>query len=126
MTHLRNHPNLVCAGKYGLDAKGVYGGRERLRMPTWDPRAGPGPFMFHSQLNMGPFIFRRDALRHMGGPNLGFSCRGESGIGFDYELSLRVWYHGYEVRPDGSSIRCPPRRVIHHRLNPHVLSNGII
>lgn len=77
-----------------MDAKGVYGGRERHKMPTSD--AG-GPFMFHAQLNMGPFIFRLDALRHMGGPQLGFSCRGESGIGFDYELSLRVWYYGYEV-----------------------------
>ena len=78
-------------GKYGLDAKGVYGGRERHKMPTSDVG---GPFMFHAQLNMGPFIFRRDALRHMGGPQMGFSCRGESGIGFDYELSLRVWYYG--------------------------------
>ena len=81
-------------GKYGLDAKGVYAGRDRLRMPTSDTG---GPFMFHAQLNMGPFILRTDALRHMGGLQLGFSCRGESGIGFDYELSLRVWYHGYEA-----------------------------
>jgi hypothetical protein len=73
-------PAALQCGKYGLDAKGVYGGRERLKMPTSDG-GGRGPFMFHAQLNMGPFIFRRDALRHMGGPQLGFSCRGESGIG---------------------------------------------
>ncbi|KAK3280695.1 hypothetical protein CYMTET_11476 [Cymbomonas tetramitiformis] len=26
-----------------------------------------------------------------------FSCRGEPGIGFDYEFSLRCWQHGYQV-----------------------------
>ena len=28
---------------------------------------------------------------------LNFSCRGEPGIGFDYEFALRTWYLGYHV-----------------------------
>ncbi len=27
----------------------------------------------------------------------GLSCPGHAGIGFDFEYSIRVWYHGYTV-----------------------------
>jgi hypothetical protein len=35
--------------------------------------------------------------------NMNFSCRGDPGIGFDYEFSLRTWWKGYQVglfKPD--------------------------
>ncbi|XRB11167.1 glycosyltransferase 2-like domain-containing protein [Pseudoscourfieldia marina] len=55
------------------------------------------PFMFVTLANMGPMIFRRTAFHELGMFSGNFSCRSEPGIGFDYEMSLRMWYYGYSV-----------------------------
>ena len=55
------------------------------------------PFMFATLVNMGPFIIRRSYFLESGMFNGNFSCRGEAGIGFDYEFALRTWYLGYHV-----------------------------
>ena len=53
------------------------------------------PFMFATLVNMGPFLIRRSYFLESGMFNGNFSCRGEPGIGFDYEFALRTWYLGY-------------------------------
>ena len=55
------------------------------------------PFMFATLVNMGPFFIRRSYFLESGMFNGNFSCRGEPGIGFDYEFALRTWYLGYHV-----------------------------
>lgn len=55
------------------------------------------PFMFVTLANMGPMIMRRTAFHEIGMFSGNFSCRGEPGIGFDYEVSLRMWYYGFQV-----------------------------
>ena len=55
------------------------------------------PFMFATLVNMGPFLIRRSFFVESGMFNGNFSCRGEAGIGFDYEYALRTWYLGYHV-----------------------------
>mmetsp|Transcript_30274 Transcript_30274/g.85562 ORF Transcript_30274/g.85562 Transcript_30274/m.85562 type:complete len:690 (-) Transcript_30274:1615-3684(-) len=55
------------------------------------------PFMFVTLTNIGPFIMRQDLFWHTGMFNMNFSCRGDPGIGFDYEYSLRTWWKGYQV-----------------------------
>jgi hypothetical protein len=48
-------------------------------------------------------LFRYIAVRSkqhilkMGGLDYGYSCRGDPGIGFDWEFSLRNWVKGYSV-----------------------------
>ena len=81
-------------GKFGLDKDGKYGGFERLRMPYRDSTGLP--FIFVALLNIGPFVMRRSIFLELGLFNSNFSCRGQEGIGFDYEWGVRVWKYGYQ------------------------------
>jgi len=73
-------------GKYGV-------GRSRIPSSAANGR----PFMFVTLANMGPFVIRQDLFWQTGMFNMNFSCRGDPGIGFDYEFSLRTWWKGYQV-----------------------------
>ncbi|KAK3262610.1 hypothetical protein CYMTET_28543, partial [Cymbomonas tetramitiformis] len=53
------------------------------------------PFMFVIATNLGPTFIRRQALIEIGGFDLSYSRRGEPGIGFDTEVSYRLWRHGW-------------------------------
>mmetsp|Transcript_16065 Transcript_16065/g.50503 ORF Transcript_16065/g.50503 Transcript_16065/m.50503 type:complete len:208 (+) Transcript_16065:96-719(+) len=55
-----------------------------------------GAFMFGSLLNFGPFTVRRSSFFEIGSFHEGYSCRGEPGIQFDYEFSLRLWHNGWQ------------------------------
>eukprot|EP00854_Cymbomonas_tetramitiformis_P007281 gene7281-8670_t len=59
------------------------------------------PFMFVSWVNMGPFLLRRSVFLHAGAFIPSFSCRGDPGIGFDYEYGIRLWKLGFQARPTG-------------------------
>ncbi|KAK3233384.1 hypothetical protein CYMTET_56316 [Cymbomonas tetramitiformis] len=55
------------------------------------------PFMFVSWVNMGPFLLRRSVFLHAGAFIPSFSCRGDPGIGFDYEYGIRLWKLGFQT-----------------------------
>ena len=55
------------------------------------------PFMFTPGVDNGPLIFRREALLSLGGLDEGYSCAGEVGMHYDFEISLRFWAHGFQV-----------------------------
>lgn len=50
-----------------------------------------------SQVNMGPMSVRRSVFLKMGMFHPSLSCPGDSGIGFDYEFSIRAWKMGFKV-----------------------------
>eukprot|EP00240_Pyramimonas_obovata_P001514 CAMPEP_0118942270 /NCGR_PEP_ID=MMETSP1169-20130426/35837_1 /TAXON_ID=36882 /ORGANISM="Pyramimonas obovata, Strain CCMP722" /LENGTH=495 /DNA_ID=CAMNT_0006887263 /DNA_START=376 /DNA_END=1866 /DNA_ORIENTATION=- len=99
----RQHPKLALIG--GLTGQiqggpdtGRYG-KQRARhvrqIPLMD--SSRQPFMFVTWVNMGPFIIKRSVFLKVGSFQESFSCRGDPGIGFDYELGIRLWQHGYQV-----------------------------
>eukprot|EP00951_Prasinocladus_malaysianus_P027949 scaffold252838_cov42-Prasinocladus_malaysianus.AAC.1 len=47
-------------------------------------------------VNAAPLVVRRRELLAVGGFHAGLSCPGEAGIVFDFELSIRMWAHGYQ------------------------------
>lgn len=55
------------------------------------------PLLFTTLVNLAPFAFRRNEFLGMGGFHANYSCRGEAGIGMDYELALRMWKSGLKV-----------------------------
>ena len=62
-----------------------------------DPTVG-AKLMYVSWMSMGPFVVRsKQHFLNMGGLDYGYSCRGDPGIGFDWEFSLRNWVKGYAV-----------------------------
>lgn len=48
-------------------------------------------------MNAAPLIVRRSLLLELGGLHRELSCAGEAGIGYDFELSVRMWAEGYQV-----------------------------
>ena len=46
-------------------------------------------------MNTAPMIVRRSMFMKLGMFHSDFSCVGDAGIGFDYELSIRAWHHNY-------------------------------
>ncbi|XRB13026.1 glyco_trans_2-like domain-containing protein [Pseudoscourfieldia marina] len=63
---------------------------------TVEPSSGI-VFMYAYKVNAAPLIYRRNMFLSLGMFNGNFSCVGEAGIGFDFEYSLRLWKHNYEV-----------------------------
>ena len=47
------------------------------------------------KVNASPLITRRAVFMRVGMFHPGLSCPGDAGIGFDFEYSVRLWYHGY-------------------------------
>ena len=70
-------------------------GRHVRQIPYSDSKGRP--FMFVSWANIGPFILRRSIFLKVGMFHQSFSCRGDPGIGFDYEYGIRLWKKKYEV-----------------------------
>ena len=55
------------------------------------------PVQFVPAVDNGPLLFRRSALIAAGGFDESYSCAGEVGMHYDWELSLRFWRAGHEV-----------------------------
>jgi len=70
-------------------------GRHVRQIPYSDSKGRP--FMFVSWANIGPFLLRRSIFLASGMFHQSFSCRGDPGIGFDYEYGIRLWRRKYEV-----------------------------
>ncbi|XRB17234.1 glycosyltransferase 2-like domain-containing protein [Pseudoscourfieldia marina] len=73
-----------------------YGPSCKNSIPTVEPLTKI-PMMLIYKVNAAPLVVRRSVFLQLGGFQLGFSCKGESGIGFDFEYSVRNWKNGYEV-----------------------------
>jgi hypothetical protein len=70
-------------------------GRHVKQIPYYDKKGRP--FMFVSWANIGPFVLKRDAFLMSGMFHDSYSCRGDPGIGFDYEYGIRLWRNNKEV-----------------------------
>ena len=70
-------------------------GRHVKQIPYYDSKGRP--FMFVSWANIGPFVLKRDAFLSTGMFHDSYSCRGDPGIGFDYEYGIRLWRNNKEV-----------------------------
>eukprot|EP00873_Tetraselmis_striata_P028799 jgi/Tetstr1/449063/TSEL_036277.t1 len=77
-------------------AEGMKFGPGHTPIPTLDPTTRI-PFMFAYKVNAAPLIVRRSVLLELGGLHRELSCPGEAGIGFDFELSARMWAEGHQV-----------------------------
>lgn len=55
------------------------------------------PLMFVENVNIGPYLLRKNVYQQLGGFDLHFSAPGEPGITFESEYCYRVWRHGYQV-----------------------------
>jgi len=60
-------------------------------IPTMDSRAPQVPFMFVAGANSAPVVYRAAPYHQIEGFSLEFSEPGEPGIGFETEISLRLW-----------------------------------
>lgn len=81
------HTNQNLGMKYGPNFKPI---------PYVEPKTGI-VFMHAYKVNAAPLIYRRDTFLSLGAFNGNFSCVGEAGIGFDFEYSIRLWKHNFEV-----------------------------
>jgi len=66
------------------------------RIPSVDPRSGL-PLVFVENVNIGPYLLRKDVYDQLGGFDVSFSPPGEPGITFEAELCYRAWRHGHQV-----------------------------
>lgn len=66
------------------------------RIPYIDPASG-APLMFVENVNIGPYLLRRDAYMDLGGFDHDFSPPGQPGITFESEFCYRAWTRGYQV-----------------------------
>ena len=80
-------PRQVWGKKYGPNF---------LPMPSKEPTTGRD-FMFMYKVNAAPLFVQREHFLESGGFNRNFSCPGMSGIDFDFEYSIRMWWEGYQV-----------------------------
>lgn len=89
-------------------------------IPFEDPHTSRA-FMFVENVNIGPYLFRKDAYLELGGFDPTFSKPGSPGICFESELCYRAWKRGYQVglidlpakaRPDGSGYILPGGTVL--------------
>jgi glycosyltransferase involved in cell wall biosynthesis len=55
------------------------------------------PLVFVENVNIGPYLLRRDVFDQLGGFDLRFSPPSEPGITFEAEYCYRAWRHGYQV-----------------------------
>ena len=112
------HPNLgLIAGMVGQvqggPDTGRWGkarGRHVKQIPYADSKGRP--FMFVSWANIGPFLLRRSIFLKAGMFHTSFSCRGDPGIGFDYEYGIRLWKKKYEV-----GLTIMPQLALHHSVS---------
>jgi glycosyltransferase involved in cell wall biosynthesis len=85
------HPRLAVLG--GFQAYGSFDPDPAKARRIW----GGSYFRFVHHVNIGPYFIRREAYEQLGGWDHTFSKVGEPGIGFDNELCLRAWVHGWQV-----------------------------
>jgi hypothetical protein len=62
------------------------------------------PIRFVSFMNIGPIVMRRVAFDEVGGFNTSYSKPGQLGIGFDHEITGRLWQAGWQA-----AVVCPSR-----------------
>jgi len=102
---LGGHRGRLDCGRSGLpaavdpkrrQADGLKFGTGHTPIPTIDPITKQ-PFMFAYKVNAAPLMVRRELLLGLGGLHSALSCPGDPGIGFDFELSVRIWAEGYQV-----------------------------
>jgi glycosyltransferase involved in cell wall biosynthesis len=65
-------------------------------IPFADAHTGR-PLIFVENVNIGPYLVRRNVFDELGGFDLRFSPPGEPGIAFEAEFCYRAWQHGYQV-----------------------------
>lgn len=65
-------------------------------IPLADAHTGR-PLVFVENVNIGPYLLRREVFDELGGFDLRFSPPGEPGITFEAEFCYRAWRHGYQV-----------------------------
>jgi glycosyltransferase involved in cell wall biosynthesis len=65
-------------------------------IPYIDPGTGR-PMTFVENVNIGPYLLRRDVFDELGGFDVRFSAPGEPGITFEAEYCYRAWQRGYQV-----------------------------
>jgi glycosyltransferase involved in cell wall biosynthesis len=65
-------------------------------IPSVDPHTGL-PLVFVENVNIGPYLLRKQVYDELGGFDLRFSPPGEPGITFEAEFCYRAWRHGYQV-----------------------------
>lgn len=71
-------------------------GRRRAAIRDRDWATGH-PFMYVYKVNASPMVVRRSVFLRVGMFHPGYSCPGDAGISFDFEYSVRMWWHGYQV-----------------------------
>ncbi|XRA99797.1 glyco_trans_2-like domain-containing protein [Pycnococcus provasolii] len=106
ITHLlctRQYRGLALVGGLsGTIEGGPYTGKYSTRPgrrpipPNFKDKTGR-KFMYAPLVNMGPFAVDRSIFLKVGMFHQGYSCRGEPGIQFDFEFSLRLWKLGYRA-----------------------------
>jgi Glycosyl transferase family 2 len=65
-------------------------------IPTRDPFTRL-PLRFVENVNIGPYLLRKDVFVRLGGFDQRFSPPGEPGITFESEFCYRAWTHGFKV-----------------------------
>jgi hypothetical protein len=87
-------PGWVAGPMWQVDG-GKFGRRRAaIRGKDW---ASGQPFMYAYKVNASPMIVRRSVFLRVGMFHPGYSCPGDAGISFDFEYSVRMWWHGYQV-----------------------------
>jgi hypothetical protein len=66
------------------------------QIPSVDPRTGL-PLVFVENVNIGPYLLRKQVFEELGGFDLSFSRPGEPGITFESEFCYRAWRNGHHV-----------------------------
>jgi hypothetical protein len=72
-----------------------------LRLST---QTASAPLTFVPWLNLGPLVIRRHTFASLGGFNESYSREGQAAIGYDAELTARVWASGMQA-----ALACPSR-----------------
>lgn len=72
------------------------GGPPRVEIPYRDPYTQK-PLIFVENVNIGPYLLRKETYQRLGGFDVGFSEPSAPGICFESEFCLRAWKNGWEV-----------------------------
>jgi len=93
------HPGLgLVSCTDGFTSPELFGEHYGRALPivTMDERLPDVPFMFVVGANSAPVVYRAAAYRQVKGLDTAYSRAGEPGIGFETEISLRLWGEGWQ------------------------------
>ena len=91
-----NVPGYIPGPTWQADGPKFGRGHDKLLKRDADPATGI-KYMTVYKVNASPLITRRALFLRVGMFHPGLSCPGDAGIGFDFEYSVRLWYHGYAI-----------------------------